>query len=137
MSGGFTRREGVRYLISGHKCSGGGERLHEGKQITRRGKRGGGKTRETDVSGGFLPKRVGSITRSQSTRVSGNWGGGGDEGNKHTNIQANTTSQAHYKLKIEIALMPEASAAAQSTRARTKAGRSGPTSSRVSQAREA
>jgi hypothetical protein len=50
-------------------------KIQEGEQVT--DKEGGrGKTRETDVSGGFLPKRVGSITLSKSTRVSGNWGGG-------------------------------------------------------------
>jgi hypothetical protein len=35
-------------------------------------------------------------------------------------------TKTHYKLKIKIALIPEASAAAPSTRARTKAGRSVP-----------
>jgi hypothetical protein len=29
--GGFTRRKGVRHLISGHKCSGGGGGIEEGE----------------------------------------------------------------------------------------------------------
>jgi hypothetical protein len=39
--GGFTRREGVRYLISGHKCSGGENA--EGEFTDK--ERGGGKTK--------------------------------------------------------------------------------------------
>ncbi len=34
-------------------------------------KKGKGKARETDVFGGFHPMRVGSITLSQATKVSG------------------------------------------------------------------
>jgi hypothetical protein len=52
--GGFTQREGVRYLISGHKCSGGGEIPRRGTSYKTRKKGEGEKPGKLMCPGGFF-----------------------------------------------------------------------------------
>ncbi len=58
---------------STNKAKEGEKKLPRGEKQAREGE---GKARETDVFGGFHPKRVGSITLSQATKVSGKGRGG-------------------------------------------------------------
>jgi hypothetical protein len=109
---------------------GGEGKSHEGSKL-QDGERGGKKPGKLMCPGGFSRREWGPLPGPSPQEFRKIWGGG------INNTQANTNGHALYKLKIETALTPEASAAAPSTRARTKAGRSGPTSSRVSQARVA
>ncbi len=71
MSGGFHPAKRGPLPDPRPQVFGEGENLQEGESSQAR-KGGAGKPRETDVFGGFLPKRVGSITLSQATGVSGN-----------------------------------------------------------------